>query len=197
MSTPFIVYLLPSDTHDSFYLLLGLQRSRVNPALSFPLDRQVLSASAAAGSPHRATARGGGRWGMQHAGFGRSGCRGGVGSLVGSLVGAWGAWWWWKVGGGVADRGDMEGRDDAAVGACCAPATQPNRNVTRTQTALRAREPRARTQTATRRNRRTKIGSQITACGNSESRRQSRDQTPTQVLIRDVELPLRKPAYVP
>jgi hypothetical protein len=41
------------------------------------------------------------------------------------------------------------------------------------------------------------FGSQITAWGNSESRRQSRDQTPTQVLIRDVDLPLRKPAYVP
>ena len=38
MPTPFIVFLLPSDIHDPFYLL-GLQRSsRVNLALSFPLD---------------------------------------------------------------------------------------------------------------------------------------------------------------
>jgi hypothetical protein len=57
------------------------------------------------------------------------------------------------------------------------PATQPNRNFTRTQTALRAREPRVRTQTATRRYRKTKLGSQITTWRNSESRRLAPDNS--------------------
>jgi hypothetical protein len=92
---------------------------------------------------------------MQHVGFGGSGRgsgresgrgsgrRGGLGSLVGSLVGAWGGVVGARGGGrggGVPVRGSTSGRHPRS------PATQSNRNFTLTQTALRAREPRARTQ---------------------------------------------------
>jgi hypothetical protein len=139
---------------------------------------------------------------MQHGGFGGSGrgsgwawlwAQRGIGGFggvfgggLGGVVGARGAAWWWSSCPRLHVRTRASGRH---------PKEAPPRNQIETPrglraTASRAREPRARTQTATRRNRKTKIGSQITAWGNSESRRQSRDQTPTQVLIRDVDLRL-------
>ena len=128
--------------------------------------------------------------GVALGGFGR---RGGLGSLVVSLVGAWGACGGpgERRGDGVRVRGSTSGRHPRS------PATQPNRNFTRTQTALRAREPRARTQTATRRNRKTKIRSQITAWGNSKSRRLFPDISNPQTFSRGFELRPCKPAYVP
>jgi hypothetical protein len=123
------------------------------------------------------------------------GAEGGVGSLVVSLVGAWGAGWGpgGRRGGGVPVRGAYAYVQTAPM----MPRHANKTKLRRTQTALRAREPHARTHTATPRNQQTKIGSQITAWGNSESRRRSRDQTPTQSRIRDADLRLRKPDQVP
>jgi hypothetical protein len=73
-------------------------------------------------------------------------------------------------------------------------AKQRNRNSTRTQTALRAREPPSKTSPATRRFERRNLGPPVTTQPNSESRRLAPDNSNPPPITRGLDLRPCKPA---
>jgi hypothetical protein len=137
----------------------------------------------------------------KHVGFGGSGRGSG---RIWAQRGGWGLWWclWWGLGARVGGQGSdvvtwswsscrQRLRKDDVQEAPPSNQIESPRGFLR----LQVHESRRRELAAPfRRRNGTKFGSQMAIRRNTESRRWSRDQIPTQILIRDVDLPLRKPA---